>query len=192
MAVLAVVIYLTTSTLYNYLVSGNLSNTVITDTLYMNAAQSNYLRTAATALTLYSSNILVLAASSNTILRAGGVENLYMNSTGIPYCFSANPPSHESHIITKKYLEQETANTKTYVDSETVITKQYVDNETNKCAKISSTNVYTGQTNNFAGLNFIASSSQSFTVSSQTSTIQSTNFNVQSGTTTFSGSNVIF
>ena len=93
--------YLTTSTLNDYLVSGNLQ-------------------------TIYSSNVLLLSAGSNTILRVGGVENLYMNSTGIPYCFSANQPSHESHIITKKYLDQEIA----------------------KCAKTNTSNTFTS-TNTF-------------------------------------------
>jgi len=137
--------YLTTASLYTYLVSGSLSNTVINDTLYMGAPKAKYIRATATSMTIYSDNILVLAGGSNTIIRASGVENLYMNNTGIPYCFSLNAPSHESHIITKKYLEQETTNTKAYVDSETVITKQYVDNETNKCVKFTDSSNGGGQ-----------------------------------------------
>jgi hypothetical protein len=85
---------------------------------------------------------LVLGASGNLILKAGGVECMYTNSTGIPYVFKY-PPTHISHVVTKQYVDAQTLNvvktntastftvtpkiTSAIVSATDITTKQYVD-----------------------------------------------------------------
>ena len=56
---------------------------------------------------------LILDSADTTSLKAGGVECLWLNNYGIPYVFSLNPPTHESHIITKKYVDAQALNAET-------------------------------------------------------------------------------